>query len=111
MDHVVPSTRGHIGSIVLGSSPNVALNLHRVKERFTSSARPREASELQREERARPTPLQAESGVICLTANTTINLSPVRFPSPGRKWAQGDASALMTGRRDNQQKSHAKVYA
>lgn len=40
MDHVVQSARGHIGSIVLGSSLNVALNLHWVKERFTSSAQP-----------------------------------------------------------------------
>jgi len=40
MDHVVWSARGHIGSIVLGSSLNVALNLHWVKERFTSSAQP-----------------------------------------------------------------------
>lgn len=48
MDHVVRSTRGHIGSIVLGSSLNVALNLHRVKEWLTSSARPPDASEVHR---------------------------------------------------------------
>ena len=45
MDHVAPSARGHIGSIVLGSSLNVAPNLHWVKERFTSSAQPFDASE------------------------------------------------------------------
>lgn len=48
MDHVMQSTRGHIGSIVLGSSLNVALNLHWVKEWLTSSARPPDTSEVHR---------------------------------------------------------------
>lgn len=34
MDHVVRSAQGHVGSIVLGSSLNVALDLHWVKERL-----------------------------------------------------------------------------
>lgn len=40
MDHVLQNALGHIGSIVMGSSLNVAMNLHWAKERFTSSAQP-----------------------------------------------------------------------
>lgn len=46
MDHAVQSTRGHIGSIVLGSPLNAAPNLHWVREWSTSSARPPDASEV-----------------------------------------------------------------
>lgn len=58
--------------------------------------------------RARPTLLQAESGVICPTANTTINLSrpiPSARASTGRP---GDASALMTSSRDKRRTARHK---
>lgn len=70
---------GHIGSIVLGSSLNVALNLHWVKERFTSSAQPSMHFGCKGGV-CWTNPLQAESGVICLTGDTAINLScPLSF--------------------------------
>lgn len=74
MDHVGRSAQGHVGSIVLGSSLNVALNLHRVKERLGLLAAEGRRIRGVEEACARPTPLQAESGVICLTGNSTIHL-------------------------------------
>lgn len=104
VDHVVHGTRGYVGSIVLGWSRNTAPPFA-WSERNGSPPPQHGLLEHLRYGgegggRARPTPLQAESGVICPTANTTINLSrplPSARASTGRP---GDASALMTSSRD-----------
>lgn len=69
MDHVVQSAPGHIGSVVLGSPLHVALSLWR------SGSPPQCAVWGAGEGVCRTKALQAESGVICLTGDTTINLS------------------------------------
>lgn len=112
VDHVVHGTRGYVGSIVLGWSRNAA-------PPFAWSERngspPPQHGLLEHLSyggmgggRARPTPLQAESGVICPTANTTINLSrplPSARASTGRP---GDASAATTSSRDKRRTARHK---
>ena len=89
---------GHVGSIVLGSSLNVAPNLHRVNERFTSSAQRLRCGG---EECARPTPCR-QNQVLSVWLGTPSSISPVHFPLPRIKSAHDNTSALMTCRQDRQ---------
>lgn len=68
------------------------------RERFTSSTQPRSRGGVRR-----TNPLQAESGVICLTGDTAINLPPPsNSPLPRIKSAPGNTSAPTTCRQDKQ---------
>lgn len=101
VDHVVQSARSHTGSIILGSSLDVALNLHWVKEWFTSSERPFRHIWGTEEEYARPTPCR-QNQVFSVWLGTAPSISPVYFLLPRIKWARCNISALMTCRQDNQ---------
>lgn len=79
MDHVLPSALGHVGSVFLGSSLNVALNLHWARKRFTSSTNPLHHLSWQGDECSGPVSFKHKSDVICLTLDTTINLSCPMF--------------------------------
>lgn len=68
---------------------------------FASSRRPSAASAVRRR-RARDQPPCRRNQVLSVWLGTAPSISAVGFPLPGIKSAQGNTSALMTGRQDKQ---------